>query len=367
MLFRSIQNSASIPIEGIVKASHVREDLRKLREGGFVPGLGCGVEEVDYLFTVKPKLLQFTTGVPGSGKSVWSRWWLQEMIKHNVDLNLKWAMFSPENRPVAREYAKIAEALTGMSIMKGQQNSMSEEMYQKAMRFAEKHFFIIAPKKNSYEDFGGKLTPDKVNTLDSILQYLIYLKKTENIFGYVIDAWNKIEHLQPKWQTETTFISEQLDRLLDFNDYWDLFGNVIVHPKKIEMVGENYKMPSLYDIKGSSAWKEKADIGVLIHRYKMRKMTATRADELGLDFGNLDEDEKFEVVEKAPTIIRAEKIRFEELGHENRVKMEMSSWGQFSVVTKKPKAKAVEAADPDKRIESTIFDDPDEDDDDLPF
>jgi len=361
-----IQNAASVPIEGIVKASHVRDDLKKLREGGFTPGLGCGIEEVDYLFTVKPKLIQFTTGVPGSGKSVWTRWWLTEMIKHNIDLDLKWAMFTPENRPVAREYAKIAEALTGQSIVQGQRNSMSDELYQKAMRFAEKHFFIIAPNKNRFEDFGGKLTPDKVNTIDSIQKYLIYLKKTENIFGYVIDAWNKIEHQQPKWQTETTFISEQLDRLLEFNDYWDVFGDVIVHPKKIEMVGENYKMPSLYDIKGSSAWKEKADIGVLIHRYKMRKMTATRADELGMDFGNLDEDEKYEVVEKAPTIVRSEKIRFEELGHENRVKMEMSTWGQFAVVNPKKKKAEVDSK-PDKQHEPTIFDDPDDEEDDLPF
>jgi twinkle protein len=361
-----MQNSSSVPIKGVVKASHVFEDLKKIREDGFTPGLGCGVEEVDYLFTVKQKLIGFITGVPGSGKSVWIRWWLVTMIQHNVDLNLKWAMFTPENRPVAREYAKIAEALTGMTIKKGQSNSMSDEMYRKAMIFVEKHFFIISPDKVNYEDFGGQIEKGSVNTILSIQLYLIYLKKTENIYGYVIDAWNKIEHEQPKWQTETTFISQQLDRLIDFNEYWDLYGWVIVHPKKIEMVGENYKMPSLYDIKGSSAWKEKADFGVLIHRYKMRKMTADRADELGLDFGDLDEDEKYEVVEKAPTIVRTEKIRFEELGHENRVKMEMSSWGRFTIVSKKAKV-AIEAAKPDDRIEPTIFDDLDDEDDNLPF
>ncbi len=358
-----IQNAQSIPIKGIIKASDVWEDLKKIREDGFTPGLGCGVEEVDYIFTVKPKLIGFITGVPGSGKSVWTRWWLVSMIQHNADLNLKWAMFTPENRPVAREYAKIAEALTGMTIKQGQSNSMNDEMLRKAMIFVEKHFFIISPDKINYESFGGQVESGKVNTIGSILLYLTYLKKTENIYGYVIDAWNKIEHEQPKWMTETTFISQQLDRLIDFNEYWDLFGWVIVHPKKIEMVGENYKMPSLYDIKGSSAWKEKADIGVLIHRYKMKKVTADRAMALGLDFGSLDEDEKFEVIEKAPTIIRTEKIRFEELGHENRVKMEMSSWGQFSVINQK---KEVEVA-PDSRIEPTIFDDPDDDDDDLPF
>jgi len=356
-----IANASSVPIKGVVKASHVREDLEKIRNDGFVPGYGIGVPEVDNLFTVKPKLIQFTTGVPGSGKSVWTRWWLTKFIQHNTDLNAKWAMFTPENRPVAREYAKIAESLTGMSIRKGQKNSMTDEMYRKAMNFVERHFFVISPDKLNYESFGGKVDPSKVNTLDAIERYLIYLKKTENIFGYVVDAWNKIEHQQPKWQSETAFISEQLDKLIDFNDYWDVFGNVIVHPRKIEMTGQNYKMPSLYDIKGSSAWKEKADYGVLIHRYKMRKITSERAMELGVDLAALDDDEKYEVVQKAPTIVRTEKIRFEETGNEDRVKMEMSTWGQFTVVESKNKP----ASEPDKHIEPTIFDD--DQDDDLPF
>lgn len=357
-------NSSSVPIAGVIKASHVKADLMKIRDDGFTPGLGCGVPEVDFLFTVKPKLIQFTTGVPGSGKSVWTRWWLVKMIQHNADLDLKWALFTPENRPVAREYAKIVEALTGMSIKKGQKNSIPDDLLRKALNFVEKHFFIISPDKLNYEAFGGKIDPTKINTLEAIEKYLVYLKKTEDIFGYVIDAWNKIEHQQPKWQTETAFISEQLDKLVDFNDYYDVFGNVIVHPRKIEMVGANYKMPSLYDIKGSSAWKEKADYGLLIHRYKMKKMTADRASELGLNFGNLDEDEKFEVIPKAPTIVRTEKIRFEETGNENRVKMEMSTWGQFTIVNNKKKA----VADPDDRIEAAnkLFDDPDEEDN-LPF
>ncbi|MBE3086284.1 MAG: toprim domain-containing protein, partial [Bacteroidetes bacterium] len=208
-----IKNASSVPIKGIVKASHVKEDLHLLRTQGFTKGLGCGVPEVDYLFTVKPKLITFVTGVPGSGKSVWIRWWLVTMIQHNADLGLRWAMFTPENRPVAREYAKIAEALTGQTIRKDEFNSMNEEMYRKAMNFVEKHFFIISPDKMNFETFGGLVDASKVNTLQSILNYLIYLKKTENIFGYIIDAWNKIEHEQPKYQTETQFISEQLDRL----------------------------------------------------------------------------------------------------------------------------------------------------------
>ena len=55
------------------------------------------------------------------------------------------------------------------------------------------------------------------------MKYLVYLKKTENIFGFVIDAWNKIEHEQPRNMTETSFISQQLDYLIDFCDLYDYF------------------------------------------------------------------------------------------------------------------------------------------------
>lgn len=357
-----LANAQSVPIKGVIKASHVYEDLNTLRNDGFTPGLGCGVKEVDKLFTVKPKHVSFITGVPGSGKSVWTRWWLTEMIRYNESLDLKWALFTPENRPVAREYAKIAEALTGKTIKSGQSNSLNDEEYRQALRFIEKHFFIISPDRVNYEDFGGKVNSNSVNTLDSIEKYVTYLKKTENIFGYVIDAWNKIEHEQSRYETETTFISKQLDRVINFNDLYDLHGIIIVHPRKIEMVGENYKMPSLYDIKGSSAWKEKADIGIIIHRYKMKKLTTKEANSRGIDYESLDEDEKWEVVKKAPTIIRTEKIRFEETGSEDRVKMEMNTWGRFSVVD--PKVTPIDKAE-DKT--KTTYEFEDDEDDNLPF
>lgn len=310
--------------------------------------------------------------VHNSGKSVWVRWWLTKMIQHNVDLNIKWAMFTPENRPVAREYAKIVETLTGKELQEGKPNSMNDETMKTALRWAQKHIFIISPDKINYEDFGGTVDKSKVNTIVSIQKYLIYLKKTENIFGYVIDAWNKIEHEQPKHQTETTFISEQLDKMIDFNDYWDLAGIIVVHPKKIETTGQNYKMPSLYDIKGSSAWKEKADFGVVIHRYKMKALTKENAyAKTGKELAELDDDERWEVVPNAPTVINNEKVRFEETGNEGRIKMEMKSCGQFFVLDKDTlkknqpsKVVTKKASDPNKKIESSFIED---EEDDLPF
>jgi len=358
------QNLSSFAIKGIIRPSDVRDDLKTYAEKGFTPGLGIGEPHIDRLFTLKPKHITFITGVPGSGKSVFARWYLGAFVLHNQEENIKWALFTPENRPVAREYARLAEVITGMSFQEGARNSMPADMRKKTMEYIEKHFFIISPDRNNFETWGDRIDASKVNTMDSILQYLIHLKKTENIFGYVIDAWNKIEHEQPKYMTETSFISQQLDNLINFNDTFDVHGIVIVHPKKIDQQGANYKMPSLYDIKGSSAWKEKADIGILVHRYKnKRKKNEDIPDDA-------DEDDKYIVCRDAPTIIRTEKIRFEEIGVEDRTKLRMdfNKGGRFYEY-KEPSKGPI--ADPDKNISSEKDTDdvfvPTENPEDLPF
>jgi len=358
------QTAGSFPIHGVIRVSDVRDDMRRHREDGFTPGLGIGIPEVDRLYTLKRKHIRFLTGVPGSGKRVYERWYIVEQIKHNIDLDLKWALFTPENRPVSREYARIAEVFTGRGIKGGMPNSMNDIQYQKAMRFIDKHFLVISPDRKNFESFGGKIDSNAVNTLKSVMNYVRYLKETENIFGFVIDAWNKIEHQQPRHMTETSFISQQLDALIDFCDYYDVHGSIVVHPKKIESSGQNYKMPSMYDIKGSSAWKEKADIGLVAHRYKYRKRTSEEM----MEFPNADDDDLWAPVYDAPTIIRTEKIRFEELGIEDRVKLKMDPkrGGRFYPEGKEneqPKQKTIEQAQAE-----TIFGDLDnEDPEDLPF
>jgi twinkle protein len=348
------KNLSSFPIAGIIRLNDVREDLGILATKGFTPGYKCGTAEIDNLYTEKPKHLQVVTGLPGSGKSTYVRWHETEVVRHNADLNLKYGWFSPENRPVAREYAKMAEVVTGQFFKEGWRNSMTPELRNRTLRWIEKHFFIISPDRRNFENFDGKVKSDKVNTLVSLCEYLIYLKKTENIFAYVIDAWNKIEHEQPRTQTETQYISSQLDYLLDFNEYYDLHGIIIAHPTKVEKIGFNYRMPNLYDIKGSSAWKEKSDVGIILHRNtNKRKKKEDIPDDA-------DEDDKYYVDPDAPTILRTERIRFEEEGNMNRIKIRMDSsrGGRFFVVAddkKKAPEPIAGALNPRKNEDDNVF------------
>jgi len=230
------------------------------------------------------------------------------------------------------------------------------------MRFIQKHFFFIAPSKLNFESWDGSIKPDKVNTMDSLLGYLMYLKKTEDIFGFVIDAWNKIEHEQPKSVTETQFISQQLDFLINFCDVYDLHCILIAHPTKIEKQGINYRMPCLYDIKGSSAWKEKPDNGIILHRYINKKRPAHEIPDDATD------DDKITIDTEAPTVINIEKIRFEEIGKMGKVKMRMDFFkgGRFFIVEdkKKPTPEPIKGAINPPKNKEDVFD---KDDNDTPF
>ncbi len=357
-----IQNAGSFPLKGVIKASDVSEGLKQFRKKGFTPGLGIGIPEVDRLFTMKRKHLSAIVGIPGSGKSVLARWYIIELIRNNIDQDIKVAMFTPENRPVEREYARIAEVVSGASFVEGGANSMSDIQYQKAMRFIEKHFFVIAPDKKNFETFNGEVDAKAVNTMDSILRYVAYLKQTENIFMFVIDAFNKLDTNMPRHLTETTFISQQLDRLTDFCDYYDVHCMMIVHPKKIESQGMNYKAPTLYDAKGSSGFKEKIDIGIVLSRQKYRKKSMDEITEK-----NPTEDDMWEPVYDAPTILRTEKIRFEELGVESRVRLKMDTkrGGRFYVEGKEKEQAKQKTLEQDKI--NKIFGDMDDESEELPF
>lgn len=322
------QNISSFPVKGVIRPSDCREDLERIASHGFEPGLGIGMPDIDRMFTLKPRHFSVFTGVPSAGKSTWVRWYLTEFVRHNSKYDIKWALFTPENRPVSREYAKIAEVMTGQSFRRGFQNSMTDDLRTRTMHFIEKHFFIVSPDRLNFENWTGKIDSSKINTMESLLGYLVYLKKTEGIFGFLIDAWNKIEHEQPRNMTETSFISQQLDHLINFADVYDVHASVIVHPRKIDQQGINYKMPSLYDVKGSSAWKEKPDVGVILHRYlNKRKKNGDIPD-------NADEEDKYYVDTNAPTIIYNEKIRFEELGTmglRTKMTMDFKRGGRFSL------------------------------------
>ena len=314
------------PIQGIIRPSILTHELIDYREKGLEPGYSCGIKEVDFLFTMKRSHTSYWTGVPGMGKSVWMRWYLVQLVRTNPWM--KWALFTPEQRPVTREYVKLAELLMGKKYQKGYPDSMADEEWSEAMNFIEKHFIIVAPDKGNFESFDGSITKTDVTKLQSICKYISFLAKTENIFGYLIDAYNKLDNDSPGYMSETKFIESQLDYLVDFNAYYKVHGAIIAHPTKLQKDRNgNYIMPSVYDIKGSSAWYEKADIAGVIHRYKFETLTEAETTQMEEDADDL----KYKAKEITLTYLKIEKIRFEEIGTEGILRFDYLMYNNFRV------------------------------------
>jgi twinkle protein len=322
-VLQQVQAAKPYPLRGIIRASQLKDDLRVFRNEGLKPGFGIGIPEIDYQFTIKRQHISFWTGIPGMGKSVFLRWYLTKMLRHNEEENMKFALFTPEQRPKAREIVKLAEVLMGKRYQSGFQDSMTDQEIDEIEAFIERHFFIVGPDRFNFESFSGSIRKDTVNTMQSIFEYIAHLAKTENIFGYTIDAFNKLEFEHPSHVSETKFISEILDYFIDFNEHHNIHGFIVAHPTKTSKDNNgNYTMPSLYDIKGSSAWHEKADVGNVIHRYKFQKLDGEDSRE---------EDLRYEAKKVMPSYIKTEKLRFNELGHEGIIRMNIDPYERFTL------------------------------------
>lgn len=304
------------PMKGIITVSMVMDELTKIANDGFQRGLITGDDNIDRIMSLKKGTLIGITGAPASGKSAIWRDFSTRYVKQNPWLEL--AGYTPESRPPSREYAKIAEIVSGQRFESKWHNGMNDDKRRTTLEYVEKHFTIVNPDTNNFEVFGRKTDPKgqfAPRGLRSILGYMKYLKDTKGIFGFWIDAWNKLDHQRPSSKPIEEFISQELDYLLEFLDREQLLGIVIAHPTKLETVrGGNFRKPTLYDIKGSSAWNEKLDIGLIAHRNKYRK-TSQKDPETDEDI--------WEINPKAPTTLTCAKMKFDELGEEGEIKMWM--------------------------------------------
>lgn len=310
------------PIEGIIRLMDVREEVMLLSKEGPKKGYLTGVPLLDETLSLKEKLMMVVTGIPAMGKSTWVRWYVTQLSKTNPELS--WGLFTPENRPVMREYLRICEVYQGQSATPKYVNSMSNEVLEKAMRWTNDHFMIMSPERRNFFSF----QKENPKTLKNLFGYIRTLRDRYGIKGFVIDAFNKIEHERDTRQPEEQYIGMVLDMILEFLDVEDMMGIIVAHPYKMEAKPNgNYQVPGLYHIKGSSAWNERADIGVAIHRNKF----------INENDGMKGTKESWVRDYYAPTMVDINKMKFDELGQEGQIEMYLDIRNGYRFTQAKPK------------------------------
>lgn len=277
-LRQCIADAEPFPIQGEARVSSLATDVRRFYENGQERGKSTGWKALDEFYTVRPGELTVVTGIPGSGKSNW----LDALMVNLAKLHgWQFALFSPENQPLADHTARIIEKWAEVPFSPGPSPRMDRSTVELGIEWVGNHFTWILPD----EDW----------SIDKILEVAEGVVLRDGIKGLVIDPWNELESLRPTHMSETEYISNSLRVIRQFGRRHGVHVWVVVHPAKLYRDKDgNYPVPTLYDCSGSSHWRNKADNGIVVWR----------------DLGKEDEPE---------VQIHIQKIRFRQIGRRGMV------------------------------------------------
>lgn len=218
-------------------------------------GTSTGFPELDTLILLNKKYLLLVTGNGGMGKSE-----VIDAIALNtaMESGWKWAFFSPENFPVEEHLKKYVERLLKKPFFK-----ITPQEIEYAVHILDKKFFWLDP-------------PDEQQDPKSLLNMIREIKKEKGLDAYVLDPWNELNHFEQQEMRDDQYLSYILTELRKFNRRQDLLGTIVIHPKAMQRDREgNYPVPTLSDCHGGIMWRNKADIGLCVHRHNMQEHIAT--------------------------------------------------------------------------------------------
>jgi twinkle protein len=247
-----IENAEPFPIEGVFEISDRRDDLFHLYEYGFEQGRCTGWRDLDRLYTVRPGEFTAVTGIPSSGKGNWLDALLVNLARMH---GWNFALFSPENLPLERHMAAIAEKYLRKPFHNGPTSRMTRVELEAGIAWGNEHFSWIMP--GNEDDW----------TVEKILAIAGQLCLRRGIRGLVIDPWNELESLRPNGMTETEYVSQSLKRVRVFARQRGIHVWIVIHPSKLYRDSKGkYPVPTLYDCAGSAHWRNKADNGICVWR-----------------------------------------------------------------------------------------------------
>jgi twinkle protein len=235
----------NFPLEGSFTISDFEDEIDDFYRNGLPDGAKCGVPDLDQKISFHEGYISTFTGIPSHGKTSFLDYLLVRLL-----LNEDWggAFYSPENKPTKLHFSKIARIIMGKSW--DGEYKMSFDDVQLVKEYLEEKYWFIKPEK----DF----------TLDSILSSVLQLISRKGIKFFVIDAWNKLEHLDDS----TGYVGKQLDKLANFCELHQVHCFLVAHPTKMKKMpdGLRYEVPTLYDISGSANFFNKTDAGFSMYR-----------------------------------------------------------------------------------------------------
>lgn len=233
-----------LPIKELSEASDYRDLILNYRSDGYPKGATVVMPETDKLLSWSRGELVVVSGVPGSGKSTLIDYYYMRLA---VIEGWKFGIFSPENAAPLK-ITRLIEQLMGESI-----NALNEDQIKYAINFVNDHFYFYNIEE--MENY-------KINHILTLAKGLI---RRYGITCLCLDPFNYLELEGSKDNTHEN-IGELLRNFKKFSIKYDINVTVIAHPRKMDKLGAEYKVPTLYDISQSSHFFNSSDVGIVVHR-----------------------------------------------------------------------------------------------------
>lgn len=255
-LKKLLETAVEPKVEGIFKAEDKWEAMKDTFHNGKDRGTTTYFPSIDEGWTWRQGEVNVWTGYENEGKSTLLE---QLAVIKSAYEGWKWAIFSPENTPIADFYDNLIEMFIGKSADPFyKSNQMSFEEYQEAYEFVNEHFFVIYPE----EDF----------KLETVFNKAKYLVRKYGIKGIIIDPYNSMEHLQKSAEREELYIARFMGKLKRFATDYSLSMNLVAHQntqRKNDKDEGRYFKPMKSNIKGGGVFAQRADNVLIVWRPEM--------------------------------------------------------------------------------------------------
>ena len=254
-LEEAIKNPVPYPVDGTYNAVDLWEDMVKFRAEGYQKTIrpkGREWREVNDIFSFLLGQLTVVTGIPSHGKSTVLENYILSVVR---DYEYPASFYSPEHLPLATHLGLMSEKVIGKPLLRTESNEgvelISDDEYIQFRDWSADLVKLTYPENGEVVDW------------DWILN-----KFKEQIFRFgtkifVIDAFNKIKRSNSESIGE---ISDILNKITLFCQVHNVAVFLVAHPTKMNNKLHNDRIPTLYDVKGSSEFYDQTHNGIAIHR-----------------------------------------------------------------------------------------------------
>jgi len=255
-LEKTILNIEKYPVAGTFKVSDVYDDILKMYDNGIPetisPKHPC-FGNLKKVFSVMRGHLITGTGIPSHGKSNFTEWYVLNLIR---DYGMKASFFSPEHHPLELHHTTFIEKTFGKSFFYDNKDCprISKEEIEKYRDWANEKIYLTGTENGEFPTWDW-----------------IFEKFREQLFSFgidifVIDAFNKLGFSSKGNKLDQ--INDVLAKLTMFAQMHNVIIFLVAHPTKMQK-GTNglYNSPTLYDVSGSSDFRNQTHDGFSVYRF----------------------------------------------------------------------------------------------------